>query len=178
MQTPIPIIANAGNAATMFSMNGNWRVMGAVGLPLNPRPTNPTVNPPGLGTAAPVTGLTYNHRGHVIGNRFFGPNGDPRNIVAMHRTSNLSLMPRVQNQIERAIINSGGGVFRIEAQPVPARPRPPDKIEVQLPAGLPAAGRPGRHARPGRQRLTAQRLACVRPCFAAPSAWPRRRRRR
>jgi hypothetical protein len=113
--------------AVPFGLNGNWRVMAGVGLPLNPSPTNPSVNPPGW----TGQGTKYSQRGHLIANRFWGPNGNLDNIVAMTITANQSGMKIIENRIATLIIATGD-IYTIEAEPLPAGKQPPDEIQVRI----------------------------------------------
>ena len=110
-----------------FTVAGNRRVMSAVGLPFNRARTNPSVNPPGW----TGMGTTYVYRGHLIANRFWGPNNDPRNIVAMTTSANQSGMPTIDNAIA-TLIRKTGDIYKIEVEPLPAGVQPPHQIVVTI----------------------------------------------
>jgi hypothetical protein len=101
-----------------FGISGSAREMD-IGNPLNPSDTNPQGPVPGLDA-------TYNHKGHLIANRFWGPNHSrDRNLVAMTETTNLSRMKVVENRLA-SDIEQHDFVIKYRVTPVPDVSRPAD----------------------------------------------------
>jgi len=121
--TSVPPVA----PAAPFYQSGNVRTI-ITGLPLNPAPTSPSGIPPGWTGA----NTKYSDRGHLVANRFYGPNNVASgNIVAMTQTANLSGMKTIENTVATRITTTGN-VYRYEAEPLPTGKHPPDEVEIRI----------------------------------------------